>query len=123
MSDVKKCAAMTYDGRAQYPCPNPGKIARDGKHFCGMHDPVAVREKYDAREAQRKAARKVELAAQLASDSASAEQARKAACFDDLLAALQDVIGWVSGRERWHTDEPEKAVDRARAAIAKATTP
>jgi len=38
----------------------------------------------------------------------------------DLLAALRDVIRWVPGREQWHTDEPIKAVERARAAIEKA---
>lgn len=39
----------------------------------------------------------------------------------DLLAALQDVIGWVPGASAWHTDAPLKSVERARAAIAKAT--
>ena len=53
----------------------------------------------------------------------SRRDARLLTAAPDLLAALQDVIGWVSGREHWHTDEPEKSVDRARAAIAKATTP
>lgn len=35
-----------------------------------------------------------------------------------LLAALRDVISWVPGREKWHTDEPIKAVERARAVIS-----
>lgn len=34
-----------------------------------------------------------------------------------LLAALRDVISWVPGREKWHTDEPIKAVERARAVM------
>ncbi|MBA4282219.1 hypothetical protein [Ralstonia sp.] len=38
----------------------------------------------------------------------------------ELLAALKDVIGWVAGPSSFHTDAPLKAVDRARAAIAKA---
>lgn len=39
----------------------------------------------------------------------------------ELLEALQDLIGWIPGRSAWHTDAPAKAVERARAAIAKAT--
>ena len=38
----------------------------------------------------------------------------------DLLDALRDVISWVPGAGAWHTDAPIKAVERARAAIAKA---
>lgn len=39
---------------------------------------------------------------------------------DELLSSLRDVVGWVPGREKWHSDEPIKAVSRARAAIANA---
>lgn len=39
----------------------------------------------------------------------------------ELLAALRDVISWVPGATAWHTDAPLKAVENARAAIAKAT--
>lgn len=48
--------------------------------------------------------------------------ARLIAAAPDLLAALRDVIGWIPGgaSEMWHTDAPSKAVERARAAIAKA---
>jgi len=38
----------------------------------------------------------------------------------ELLEALVDVLGWFPGRAAWHTDEPMKAVERARAAISKA---
>lgn len=38
---------------------------------------------------------------------------------DELLAVLQDVISWVPGRPKWHTDEPIKAVERARAVMEK----
>lgn len=50
-----------------------------------------------------------------------AANARLIAAAPDLLAALIDVIGWVPGAAAWHTDAPLKAVDKARAAIAKAT--
>lgn len=38
---------------------------------------------------------------------------------DELVEALTDVIGWVSGPAHWHTDAPQKSVNRARALIAK----
>jgi hypothetical protein len=50
-----------------------------------------------------------------------AANARLIAAAPELLEALRNVIGWVSGPEKWHTDAPALAVDRARAAIAKAT--
>lgn len=47
--------------------------------------------------------------------------ARLIAAAPELLSALKDIIGWVPGAASWHTDAPIKAVERARAAIAKAT--
>ncbi|WP_369913932.1 hypothetical protein AB8810_12960 [Xanthomonas sp. NCPPB 3005] len=38
----------------------------------------------------------------------------------DLYEALVDLIGWVPGPVHFHNDEPQKAVERARAALAKA---
>ena len=47
--------------------------------------------------------------------------ARLMAAAPDLLEALRDLIGWVPGPDQWHTDACPKAVERAIAAIAKAT--
>ena len=33
-------------------CPNPGIVERDGKWYCGGHDPVKVKERKDARQAE-----------------------------------------------------------------------
>ena len=46
---------------------------------------------------------------------------RLIAASPDLLEALQDLIGWVPSSSHWHTDAPMKTLERARAAIAKAT--
>ena len=51
----------------------------------------------------------------------SEANARLIAAAPDLLLALKDVISWVPGASAWHTDAPLKAVERARAAIRKAT--
>ena len=45
--------------------------------------------------------------------------ARLEAQRDELIAVLQDVISWVPGRPKWHTDEPIKAVERARSVMEK----
>jgi len=37
----------------------------------------------------------------------------------ELARALRNVIGWVPGREVWHTDAPEDAVLTARALLSK----
>jgi len=58
-------------------------------------------------------------------DGISADEAlrhaRLIAAAPELLEALKDLIGWVPGGVHFHTDAPQKAVERASAAIAKAT--
>jgi hypothetical protein len=46
---------------------------------------------------------------------------RLIAAAPELLQALRDLIGSVPGPANWHTDAASKAVDRAVAALAKAT--
>jgi hypothetical protein len=50
----------------------------------------------------------------------STEVAALKALRDELVGALDDVIGWVPvGRTFWYTDAPPKSADRARAVLAK----
>lgn len=45
------CAGLVWAGRIGHvPCPNRGKVERDGFAFCGVHDPERVK----AKEAERK---------------------------------------------------------------------
>lgn len=37
------------------PCTHKAKVERDGKWYCGQHDPVARKEKQDAKYAKRRA--------------------------------------------------------------------
>ena len=46
--------------------------------------------------------------------------ARLIASAPELLESLIDVLGWIPNGGPWHTDAPMKAVERARAVIAKA---
>jgi hypothetical protein len=53
-------------------------------------------------------------------ESALAGDSALIAAAPELLAALKDVIGWVPGSSAFFTDGSSAAVERARAAIAKA---
>ncbi|MGZ3235751.1 MAG: hypothetical protein ACXU8A_00075 [Burkholderiaceae bacterium] len=52
MSEVKTCCAAVYSGdtwhRRSKPCGKKAKFDRDGKHYCGTHDPVTRKAKQDA---------------------------------------------------------------------------
>ena len=50
--EKNKCSEIVFGSDAfhQHGCPNTGKIERDGKFYCGTHDPVAVKAKLKARD-------------------------------------------------------------------------
>lgn len=76
-----------------YRCGNLAKVARDGKLFCGIHDPVAVLEKH-TRKTEAHNARVAAIAESRALSAAQREEAaRRSASFDPLVLAL-----------RWHVD-------------------
>ncbi len=57
MEEKHKCRETIYDRDLRgvaFPCPAAGKIERDGKWYCGIHDPVAIAERAAKREAKRK---------------------------------------------------------------------
>lgn len=47
-----KCSGRVFEHYHFRSCPNTGKIERDGKHYCRIHDPVRRKEKDDARKAK-----------------------------------------------------------------------
>ena len=108
-----------------YSCGNKAKVERDGKHYCGVHDPVAQAEKRAAKNATYEAQMARASAARKAAAAAADEMARKAAAHDglvvinaQLLAALQLIA------DTDHVDaalDPQRAIRAARAAIASAT--
>lgn len=57
----------------------------------------------------------------LVTDEGCEANAKLIAAAPDLLAALRDIIGWVPGPSNWHTNAAQKAVERAIAAMEKAT--
>ena len=44
-----QCDEKYYHGHRAQRCPNNAKVERDGKWYCGIHDPVARRAKSKAR--------------------------------------------------------------------------
>ena len=51
-----KCSARVggegYSAHSGSPCHNPAKVVRDGKPYCGMHDPEAIKTKKEGREVE-----------------------------------------------------------------------
>lgn len=57
--DRKPCAGRVFDGFgvSGWPCSRAGRVERDGRWYCKMHDPVAKRERSEARTAKLRAER------------------------------------------------------------------
>ena len=51
MSD-EKCAGKIWNGWNNVNCHRRGKVKRDGEWFCGIHDPVKVKERRAAKDAK-----------------------------------------------------------------------
>jgi hypothetical protein len=120
MSEIKRCCSTvrTGGGFNRHQCTRNAKVERDGKPYCGSHDPVLMREKANKRFDDWKAKNDTRI-------SLDKRFRHKAACFDVLVAALEMQISAFSGDA---IDEIEmeyglgtaQRVDAARAAIAKA---
>ena len=78
-AEVPRCSGDVWVSTGRFgrhaKCPNRGKVQRDGKWWCGMHDPERVAAKENARRAKwaaddrvRAAARELERARLAAAD-------------------------------------------------------
>ena len=50
MTDKKQCSEKVWDGWHHFPCQRPAKVERDGKWYCGIHDPEYIKAKNQAKE-------------------------------------------------------------------------
>ena len=123
-ADKITCAHRGWDGPYRKICRLTGKLEHDGKMWCAIHHPPTVAAKKAARDAAWQEKWKNESTVRMAHALADAEQARRAECFDDLLAALQAIIAEVKHIDSdgyadcdLHRDE----IEAARAAITRAT--
>lgn len=90
--DKPTCSkSVWYAGYHTFPCTNPGKVQRDGKWYCGIHDPVRL----EARRAERVAKEKAEFRARqeraARQDAERRERNRRADLFPELVATLETV--------------------------------
>lgn len=126
MSRVTCCALVWSAGAwRSYPCQKPAKVERDGKHYCGIHDPVRRAEKQAVRDAEFSARIESKRQARMTADAERAETKRRADAYPALLEALVRLMKWaepIAGDNRDKVAEAEEiaSVEQARAAIAKA---
>lgn len=54
MADSTQCSAFIKYGDSWHAprCTRPGKVQRDGKWFCGVHNPVRAEQRREKREAE-----------------------------------------------------------------------
>ena len=86
------CAKDVYRGRfSSSPCARTAKVERNGKHYCGIHDPVSVAEKRAKRDAEWRAEEEEDRqnAAAIFRASIQTENERRLALFDEMLEALK----------------------------------
>jgi uncharacterized Zn finger protein (UPF0148 family) len=95
-------------------CAKPVTFNLDGKMYCATHFPPNVITRRNFKEAAYQAKREEERNLRQKIAAERAEIQRKAECFDDLLAALQEIERLV--------DFESMIGDIARAAIKKATS-
>ena len=96
-SDGKdRCQQMMWMHYSHHQCIAPSKVTRDGKGYCGTHDPVKVMERAEAREAKRKAERDG-YAAQLKQDRHARDLKTFRAWHRKFLQSFRDVGGDYKG--------------------------
>ena len=81
---MPRCDTRIYSEFRSHPCTRNGAVERDGKFYCRQHDPVAVRQRDDARRVAWAAERNVE-------EAQRKEAARIAALQVDAVAALREI--------------------------------
>ena len=128
---IHKCCAATWPAGARhsYPCSHSGKIERDGKWYCGIHDPVKRAEKQAERTAKWNAEWEAKKARWAAEKQQAETAAKWAAVGPRLLEALKsceyEIMACLREESvREHADilsALQTAYDAARAAIKEAT--
>lgn len=120
MSEAKRCCKQLFGTRFGYrgaPCSKKATAVRDGKWYCGIHDPEKVAERKKLQKEKWSAKAKI-----------NAERWRLQCAAPDLLAALQALVSQILDYERVNNLSPNPGrnycwdnTERAVAAIAKAT--
>lgn len=119
MSDMNKCPAQVYGSSVWirgHKCDRSAAYEHEGVFYCKTHHPPTIKAKAERKTAEFNAKWDARIAASSKEREAKAELERRAACFDEMLAALQCA-------ECHHLDSLGDWLPEVRAAIAKATQP
>ena len=95
----KTCCKRVFHGRSftGHPCGKPAKIEHDGKTYCGIHDPVRLKECNDAKVASERAHWARQREQNERAMVIVTENERRLALFDEMLEALRKCQGWMQG--------------------------
>lgn len=93
----KTCCARVnaIEGWRGHVCGVTANSEREGEWYCGTHDPVARADKNKYKNDAMREKWRVEAGDYETNQAAAAEQARRAGCFDELVAALKDAYPYV----------------------------
>ena len=125
MKEKHTCCGEAWDGYRFYNCGRTAKYEREGKWYCGIHDPVKVEEKRAAREARWSA----EYDANRKKVEEVEKRNKRLESWEDLLAALEDSYPFVLCQAATHCESPNEEdfhpthkdiIKKIRAAIDKA---
>lgn len=119
MSTKYTCCGVTFSRGCPSKCTRLAKVEVEGKHYCGIHNPIAIAEKNSIKHAEWEAKHEAIDAARAANKAKQAEIERRADCYPELLEALQYLL-----EREWQDDDFDETLinarDKAKAAIAKA---
>lgn len=120
-----RCCEMIYRQSYRHQCPKSGKIERDGKWYCGTHDPVRIKEKREERDRKWSERFRAQREDSEQRERDEAEQKRRADLFPCLLKSLSETrdclhdIANAKENERWGWDW-EAVISDANTAIESA---
>ena len=90
--NAKKCSERISGRFHSYQCSKSGKIERDGRWYCGTHDPVRIKEKREERDRKWSEGFRAQREDSEQRERDEAEQKRRADLFPELLDALESVM-------------------------------
>jgi hypothetical protein len=117
-----KCEGVLFGRYGNNQCAKNAAYEHEGKWFCKTHHPPTREAKSEARTADWQAKWNAQAEASNAKSAAQAEQKRRADCYPDLLAELQNISN--ADPSKWDKETRDQfqqwAQSRARAAIEQA---
>ena len=100
MSELKPtCCGVTFNRGWPSKCSKAAKAEVEGRHYCSIHNPIAIAEKNAIKNAALKAKHDAIDAARAENKAKQAELERRADCYTELLEACKKALYALKGRE------------------------